>query len=91
MDDREKQHLRRNQMMDSQLIEKVIAAIEKELPEVFPRHKINKLSPSFPWAKGTMQNRDCDGNGVKEKFTIGKHVFYTRASTLALVREELSK
>jgi len=77
--------------MEMELIEKVVRAIEKELPEVFPRHKINKLSPSFPWAKGTMQNRDSDGSGVKEKFMIGKHVFYTRDSTLDLVRKELSK
>jgi len=78
-------------MIDSQLIEKIIAAVGRELPEIFPRHKINKLSPSFPWAKGTMQNRDSEGTGVKERFMIGKHVFYTRDSTLDLVRQELSK
>jgi hypothetical protein len=77
--------------MESQLIEKVVEAVRKELAEIVPRHKINKLSPSWPYSKGTMQNRDCDGTGVKEKFMIGKHVFYLREQCLEFLRDELSK
>ena len=77
--------------MESQLIDRIIEAAEEELPKVVPRHKINKLSPSWPYSKGTMQNRDCDGTGVKERFMIGKHVFYLREQCLEFLRDELSK
>ena len=91
MDDREKQNLRRNHMMDSQIIEKVIEAVGQELSSIVPRHKINKQSPSWPYSKGTMQNRDSDGSGVKERFMVGKHVFYFREKCLEFLRDELSK
>lgn len=77
--------------MDSQLIEKIIEAVEKELPSIVPRHKINKLSPSWPYSKGTMQNRDCEKSGVKGKFMVGKHVFYLREKCTEFLRDELSK
>lgn len=77
--------------MENQVIEQVIEAVGKEMPSLVPRHKINKLSPSWPYSKGTMQNRDCDGSGVKERFMIGKHVFYFREKCLEFLRNELSK
>jgi hypothetical protein len=77
--------------MDSQLIEKIIEAVSKELPSLVSRHKINEQSASWPYSKGTMQNRDCDGTGVKERFMVGKHVFYLREKCLEFLRDELSK
>lgn len=77
--------------MNSQILEKIIQAVGQELPSVVARHKINIQSPSWPYSRGTMQNRDCDGTGVKGKFVVGAHVYYLREKCLEFLRDELSK
>lgn len=74
------------------IAEKLIAAVEAELGDGFTaRHKINRVSKSFPYNHRTMANRDSLGTGPKDKIMVGKHMFYSNLSVLEMLREDLSK
>jgi len=76
----------------SHVAEEMIKAVEDELGSGFTaRHKINEASRSFPYNHRTMANRDSLGTGPKEKLLIGKYVFYSNASILDMLCEDLSK
>lgn len=73
-----------------ELVEKLISAIDSELKgDMIPRHKINELSPSFPWGYRTVANWDSLGVGVKESLAAGKYRLYVKSSLLDLVRRRL--
>jgi hypothetical protein len=75
-------------IMETNLLEQALAALERELPENVGRHKLGKY-PSFPYSRGTMQNHDSEGTGPTEKFFIGQYVYYTRRSLLEWVRTHM--
>lgn len=81
----------------SPVAQKLIDAVTNELKgEIVPRHKINKLSPSFPFNHRTMANKDSlkiDGvsTGVKEFIMVGGRRHYVRSSLIAWMRAVLSK
>lgn len=76
----------------SPIAERMIEAVNQELKgDTFPRHKINKLSPSFPYSHRTLANRDSLGTGCKETLTIGGRVFYTKSGILEMLRRDLAK
>jgi hypothetical protein len=80
----------------SPLAEMLIRAVDKEIvPEVFARHNINKLSPSFPYNHRTMANRDSskkdDVVRVKNTTVIGGRPYYSKQSLLAMLREDLAR
>jgi len=76
----------------SPIAEKLLQAVADEIKgDVIARHKINKLSPSFPYHHRTMANRDCLGTGVKEFITVGGRRFYLTKSLLDMLRADLSK
>lgn len=68
-----------------ELVEKVLAAVEREMPENVGRHLLGNY-PSFPYSRGYLQNCDCDGTGPTEKFLMGRYCYYTRSSLLAWLR-----
>jgi hypothetical protein len=73
-----------------ELIEKLIGAIDGELKgEMILRHRINELSPSFPWNYRTLANWDSLGIGVEESLPAGKYRLYVKSSLLNLVRRRL--
>jgi len=76
--------------------EMLLEAIDRELPDIIPRHKINKLSPSFPLSKRTLANRDSisrreTGRPYVEQTDIGGRRFLIKSSLLSVMRVELSK
>jgi len=76
----------------SPVAEKLIASVKTELGDGFTaRHKINTLSPSFPYNHRTLANRDSLGTGPAEKIFIGKHIFYSNQSILEMLIDDLSK
>lgn len=71
--------------------EQLIAAIDAEIKgEFIQRHKINKLSPSFPYHHRTMANRDSLKTGPRDAFTVGKHKVYRKTALLDMLRADLS-
>jgi hypothetical protein len=80
-------------MLENDLIDQAIAAMERELPENVARHRLGpKLGnyPSFPFSRGTMQNEDSLGTGPTERWFAGKYCYYTRNSLLNWTRQKLS-
>lgn len=77
----------------SDIAVKLISAVESEIGSTgfSPRHKINKISPSFPYDHRTMANRDSLGTGPKEKILVGKHIFHGNLSLLEMLCMDLSK
>jgi hypothetical protein len=76
-------------LVEANLIEQALNAIEREMPENVARHHLGpKLGhyPSFPYSRGYMQNCDCDGTGPGEKFFMGRYIYYTRSSLLEWLR-----
>lgn len=73
---------------------KLVEAVAPELgnPDGFtPRHKLNQISPSFPYNHRTMANRDSLGTGPKDQINVGKHKFYRNLSILEILCKDLSK
>ncbi|HQP25020.1 MAG TPA: hypothetical protein PLP16_07630 [Smithellaceae bacterium] len=88
--------LKRRNTLDAAVRESVnqqlIDAVDRELQgAIIPRHKINKLSPSFPWSYRTLANRDSLGTGPKEATSINDRVFYPKAAILDFLKNELNK
>lgn len=76
----------------SPVAERILEAVANEIRgEVIPRHKINKISPSFPFSHRTLANRDSAGTGCKETLIIGNRMFYTKAGILDMLRSDLAK
>lgn len=76
----------------SPIAEKLLRAVDDEIKgDVIARHKLNKLSPSFPYSYRTLANRDCIGTGVKEFIMIGGRRFYIKNSLLEMLRDDLTK
>ncbi len=76
----------------SAIAEKLIQAVENEIKaEIFPRHTINKLSPSFPYNHRTLANRDALNTGISEFLMLGGRRFITKKSTIDFLRRELAK
>lgn len=74
----------------SPIAQKLIEAVEAELgPGFTARHEVNQKSPSYPYKHRTIANRDSLGTGPKEKILIGKHVFYSNSSLVAMLREDM--
>ncbi len=74
--------------MKTDLIEQALDVLEKELPEIVARHKLASY-PSFPYSRGTMQNRDCEGTGPTDKFFMGRYLYYTKRSLIEFVRRQM--
>jgi hypothetical protein len=73
-----------------ELVERLISAIDTELKgDMILRHKINELSPSFPWNHRTLANWESAGIGVQESLAAGKFRLYSKSSLLQLVRRRL--
>lgn len=71
--------------------EQLISAIATEIKgEFVQRHKLNLISPSFPYNHRTMANRDSLKTGPAGAFTIGKHKFYRKTALLEMLRSDLS-
>ncbi len=71
--------------------EQLIAAIDAEIKgEFVQRHKLNELSPSFPYHHRTMANRDSLKTGPRDAFSVGKHKVYRKAALLEMLRSDLS-
>jgi hypothetical protein len=69
----------------------VIDAVDRELAaEIIPRHRINELSPSWPWHFRTMANRDSKKTSKIETIMIGGRQFYKKTSMLDFLRRELA-
>lgn len=80
------------ELMEEKLINLALDACQREMPENVARHRLGpKLGyyQSFPYTRGYMQNCDCDGTGPKEKFFMGRYVYYTRRSLLEWLRERM--
>lgn len=74
-----------------EVIKQLIDAIDSELKGEFVlRHKLNELSPSFPYKHRTMANRDSLKTGPKGAFQVGKHIVYPKNSILQMLRDDLS-
>jgi hypothetical protein len=67
-----------------------LEAVDAEIKgAVLARHKLNKISPSFPLDHRSLANRDCLGLGVKGAVTIGGRVFYSKIALLDMLRAYL--
>jgi hypothetical protein len=75
-------------LVENNLIDQAIAAVERELPENVGRHKLGHY-PSFPYSRGHMQNCDSDGTGPTEKFFMGRYVYYSKSSLLHWLKERM--
>lgn len=76
----------------SAIAEELIRAVENEIKaEVFPRHAINKLSPSFPYNHRTLANRDAQKSGVSDFLMLGGRRLITKKGVLDFLRAELSR
>jgi len=85
----DKQPLKRK--IPEEIREQLIAAIDAEIKgEFVQRHKLNEISPSFPYHHRTMANRDSLKTGPAGAFTIGKHKVYRKAALLNMLRSDLS-
>ncbi len=74
----------------------ILKAVDDELPEVFQRQHLNKLSPSFPWNFRTLANRDSlarrrTGQPLIQQTQIDGRTFYIKASFMDVLRAELTK
>ena len=71
-------------------VEKLIEAVRQELKgEFIQRHKVNILSPSFPYDYRTLANCDCLGTGPAETLMCGGRMLYAKDSLLAWLRARL--
>jgi hypothetical protein len=76
----------------SPIAEMLIQAVDSELKgDIIPRHKLNILSPSFPYNHRTMANRDNLKTDVREFIVLRGRRFYVKRSLLKMLREDLSK
>lgn len=70
------------------LVEQLIRAVDREiLADVFPRHKINILSPSCPYDHRTIANQYHS----EDKIVIGGRVYLSKASFLKFLRQKLEQ
>jgi len=70
------------------LVEQLIHAVDREIiPEVFPRHKLNILSPSCPYDHRTIANQYHS----EDKILIGGRVYLSKASFLKFLRRKLEQ
>lgn len=79
-------------LVEQKLINQALEACEREMPENVARHQLGPKRghyASFPFERGYMQNCDCDGTGPKEKFFMGRYVYYTRRSLLEWLRARM--
>jgi len=73
---------------------KLISAIAGELggPDSFTaRHRINEISPSFPYSFRTLANRDAQGIGPDTKIMMGRFIMYNNLSLLEMLCKDLMK
>lgn len=76
----------------SPIAEMLIQVVDGELKgDIIPRHKLNILSPSFPYSHRTMSNRDSLKTGVREFIVFRGRRFYVKRSLLKMLREDLSE
>ena len=79
----------------SEIDEQLIKAVDAEIKaEFFPRHNLNKLSPSYPHNHRTLANRQSMARRSHEIFVehtmIGGRCFISKKSLLATLRAELA-
>lgn len=91
MKEKEKKQSPQTKVIPEHLKEQLIATIGSEIKgEFVQRHKLNEVSPSFPYHHRTMANRDSLGTGPKEAFMLGKHVTYSKKALLDMLAADLS-
>jgi len=76
--------------------EQILEAVDRELPAIIPRHKINKLSPSCPldhrtWANKDSLARKLTGQPLVEQTEMAGRIFYLKPSFMQALKNELSK
>lgn len=80
------------QKIPEHIKEELLAAVAAEIKgEFVQRHKINDISPSFPYHHRTLANRESLGTGPKEAFMVGKHKMYAKSALLQMLRDDLSR
>lgn len=76
----------------SPVAEKLIETVAAEIKgDVIARHKLNNISPSFPYNHRTMANRDSKKLGPAEFLIVGGRRFYTKKSLLDFLRADLER
>lgn len=74
----------------SPISEQLITAVDSEIKSnVVARHKLNSISPSFPYNHRTMANKDSKKLGPTESFMVGGKRFYTKKALLNFLRSDL--
>lgn len=70
-------------------IEKIIAELEKELPVIFPRSAIKRLTGGI-YSPSYMAVLDCHGKGPEGKIRVGKQVCYQKGPFLEWLKARMS-